>query len=915
VPEAAAIGRETELAELLGRAGKAAAGQGSIVFLAGPTGSGKSFLLKTFTERLGALDADPEPEVVSVLCYDTSPGNPLGPFGEILRSLTSKDRRGDKAKEILRLVKDVAPPLAELIPVVGKLAALGVQTGAAIGIHALGGDHQQTQAQLASDVAVSLESISSKVPLVLVIDDAHWIDGPSTEVIARLAREIEQHGILLVVAYDPTLVTDRDLIARVRSSILTLPGVTRIGLADLDAATIDAMLAERYGALPAKRLGEWLFERTDGSPLFVTQYLDALEDQDVLVQSGGGWTLDGGVDGAPGDWHLTGKLASAETPDTLLELLGPRVADLEDDERELLDSGAVQGRRFLSTVLVTVLKAEEDEILARLARIQERRRMIETEDTEDWWSDRSNLYSFDPSVLQEILYSRSVQTAYERKRRHVAVAKALEELIAGDDPPPRHALLEIARHYESAGDGVAAGSLLVDVARSTYAEGADAETATHAERAADLLRAAMPKVPEADRKKANGLLAQAILLELLGGEPSWRAEGESDGDDLVALAAEGVAAAATAGDVGPRANARYAQALVFTGYRGLNEALASYREARKIAEEGGADPVTRLSILVNLGHTLDSVSLDEGWAVLQEAHALLMGDELKGVLDETTLAYETARLENSIGVAAFDRGDYGLALDLLGRSTDALRAAHRRGDLGWGLNFLAQLSIAMGDYEAAEATLAEAVALFPEDETVALRGYLRALLGHLYLEWDPPRVDEARAALEAARAEVDEAAYRAVAPLVMSHCAELALAVRTPEALRDAEAFLSQTETYGWARSDITVASLRARIALAEARVDDAVKLSTAAVEELAKRGGAVPATRSEEILHAHALVLAAAGSADAPAFAGQAADVVGSKADSLKDPEQRRTFLEEVRLSREILASVDSSKATKEER
>ena len=911
MPDAAPIGRETELADLLERAQKAVAGQGSIVFLAGPTGSGKSFLLKTFTERIAALEADPKPEVVSVLCYDTSPDNPLGPFGEILRSLTSKDRRGDKAKEILGLIKDVAPPLVELIPVVGKLAALGVQTGAAIGIHALGGDHEQAQAQLASDVAASLENISTKVPLVLVIDDAHWIDGPSTEVIARLAQEAGQHGILLIVAYDPTLVTDRDLIARVRSSILTLPGVTRIELADLDAGTIDALLAERYGALQAKHFGEWLHDRTDGSPLFVTQYLDALEEQGVLAKTASGWTLDGGVEGAPGEWRLSGKLAAAETPDTLAELLGPRVADLEDDERELLDSGAVQGRRFLSTVLVTVLKAEEDEILNRLARIQERRRMIEAEDTEDWWSDRSNLYSFDPSVLQEILYSRSVKTAYERKRRHEAVAKALEELIAGEDPPPRHALLEIARHYESAGDGLAAGGILLDVARSTYAEGADAETAANAERAADLLRAALPKVPEAEKAKANGLLAQAVVLQLLGGEPSWR--GEDSGDDLVALADEGVRAADAAGDVALRANARYAQALVFTGYRGLNEGIACYQDARKVAEEGGADPVTRLSILMNLGHQLDSVSLDEGWAVLQEAHALLTGPEFKGILEEKTLGYETARLEMTIGVAAFDRGDYGQALELLGRSADVLRTTHRRGDLGWGLNFLGQLSIAMGLYEAAEGTLEEAIALFPEEDTVALRGYLRALLGHLYLEWDPPKLDQARAELEGARAEVDDAAYRAVAPLVTSHWAELALAEKTPEGLRAAEEALADTETYGWARSDITVASLRGRIALAEGRTDDAVKLSTAAVEELAKRGGAVPATRSEEILHAHAAILGAAGSPEAATFAKQAADVVRSKAESLKDPDQRRSFLERVRLSREILAAVDSKEATKE--
>jgi hypothetical protein len=86
--------------------------------------------------------------------------------------------------------------------------------------------------------------------------------------------------------------------------------------------------------------------------------------------------------------------------------------------------------------------------------------------------------------------------------------------------------------------------------------------------------------------------------------------------------------------------------------------------------------------------------------------------------------------------------------------------------------------------------------------------------------------------------------------------------------------------------------------------VQEAVPLSTAAVEELERRGGAVPATRSEEILHAHALVLAAAGSAEAEAFARKAADFVRAKANSIPDPEQRRSFVERVRLSREILAA-----------
>ncbi len=114
------IGRERELEQLLEVAKRMRGGHGSVVFLAGSTGSGKSVLLKAFTEVLAA-EEDDRVEVVSAVCYGTSAGNPLGPFGEVLRALTSKERRGDRAKRVLQLVGQVAPPLVELI---GMLATL-----------------------------------------------------------------------------------------------------------------------------------------------------------------------------------------------------------------------------------------------------------------------------------------------------------------------------------------------------------------------------------------------------------------------------------------------------------------------------------------------------------------------------------------------------------------------------------------------------------------------------------------------------------------------------------------------------------------------------------------------------------------------------------------------------------------------
>ena len=200
---------------------------------------------------------------------------------------------------MLELVSQVAPPLVELIPVIGKLAAVGVKAAAGVGVYALGGDHEAQQAEQAADVALALQNVAGEIPLVVVIDDAHWIDAPSTEVVARLADGAERTGLLLVVAYDEDLVDDRHLLTRVRAAVLGRSAVRRIQLAEFDRDAIDALLRERYGATPAPRLADWLLDRTDGSPLFVEQYLTTLEEQGVLQSEDAGWALAGRSPAAP----------------------------------------------------------------------------------------------------------------------------------------------------------------------------------------------------------------------------------------------------------------------------------------------------------------------------------------------------------------------------------------------------------------------------------------------------------------------------------------------------------------------------------------------------------------------------------------------------------------------------------------
>jgi hypothetical protein len=225
------------------------------------------------------------------------------------------------------------------------------------------------------------------------------------------------------------------------------------------------------------------------------------------------------------------------------------------------------------------------------------------------------------------------------------------------------------------------------------------------------------------------------------------------------------------------------------------------------------------------------------------------------------------------------------------------------------LSFLGQLHTAIGLFEAAEATLREGVALFADDPPPSgLRGYLRALLGRLYLQWTPPRLVEAREDVRAGREEITASGgYRSVSTLVDAYWAEVLLAEGTPQALREADAVLAAVETFGWARTEITIARLRARVALAQGRRDDACRLSVEAIDRLNRCGGMVTAVRTEEVLFTHAHVLAAAGSSEAAHYARDAAKVIREKAASMDDPMVRTSFLERVRLSHDALAAADS--------
>ena len=101
MPERTSIGRDRELAELIQVLGRAATGEGGLVFLEGETGTGKSALLEALAGEVEERDELDELELVTVSCSALGTNDPLQPFVEVLRKLTERDRRRTKAKRVL----------------------------------------------------------------------------------------------------------------------------------------------------------------------------------------------------------------------------------------------------------------------------------------------------------------------------------------------------------------------------------------------------------------------------------------------------------------------------------------------------------------------------------------------------------------------------------------------------------------------------------------------------------------------------------------------------------------------------------------------------------------------------------------------------------------------------------------------
>jgi predicted ATPase len=373
------VRRETELAVLHAALAQAKAGRGCLVCVAGEPGIGKTTLVDEFLAEVAA--SGDAPLIARGQCSERIGESEVYlPVLEALESLL----RADDTQRISRLLQVVAPTWRSQV----GPASDGASTDQAA--------RAMSQLAMLREFDKLLEEATRPQALILFLEDIHWADLSTSDLLAHLGRHCAGLRLLVVLSYRPTemLLNRRPL----HQLLLELQGrgvCRELTLALLEEPDVQRYLELAFGehAFPAEFSGE-IYSRTEGSPLFMVDLLNYLVGRGVVAQ----------VDQR---WQLVQPLPDLrdDLPASVRSMIGRKLDRLSARQRQILTAASVQGTTFDSATVAGALAADvleiEDE-LQQLDRVHRLVRMVEEQEFPD--HTLTARYAFVHSLYQQALY-------------------------------------------------------------------------------------------------------------------------------------------------------------------------------------------------------------------------------------------------------------------------------------------------------------------------------------------------------------------------------------------------------------------------------------------------------------------------------------------------------------------------------
>jgi DNA-binding SARP family transcriptional activator/tetratricopeptide (TPR) repeat protein len=411
-PVTGLIGRKGEEDALTDALKRVSASQGrEVALITGEPGIGKSALAAEL-----AKNAFERGDCVLLGRCDEDVGAPYLPFQEALSHLvTHADEELVRAHvanhggELVRMVPALGRRLAELPP---------PQTS----------DLDTERYLLYAAVVGLLEEASRHSPVVLVLDDLHWADKPSLQLLRHLVANTSSVRLFIVGTYrDAELSASHPLNEALAGLHREPTGVSTIDLTGLDDTGVIAFMESAAGQeldQAGVGLAHQLYRETDGNPFFVAEILRHLSESGDIF-----------VDATTGRWTAKDTERPRTLPHSVRTVIGTRVSRLGERAMNVLSTASVIGREFDIDLLVETTKVDEDELIDLLENAQHAEVVREI-------SESPGRYTFSHALVQHTLYEDLGGT--RRTRIHRAVGEAIERLF-GEDNEAR--IAELARHF------------------------------------------------------------------------------------------------------------------------------------------------------------------------------------------------------------------------------------------------------------------------------------------------------------------------------------------------------------------------------------------------------------------------------------------------------------------------------------
>ena len=488
------VGREVEKAALREEFAAAISGQASMVCVSGEPGIGKTTLVEDF---LADLLRGSSHLVARGRCSERLAGaEAFLPILDAIEDLLSEDPDGT-IRDAFTIhapswTKQVAP----------------FNTGPAQA------NQPASQERLKRELAAFLSAICATQPLVLFIEDIHWADSSTVDLLSYLLTRLSNDRLFTIITFRPSeLQLAQHPFLALKLDLQTRGVARELPLAFLTENEVRALLALKFpgSAFPAE-LSRMIHSRTEGNPLFVADVAQYLRARDVVRESGGIWTVSGSLPDL-----------ERELPESMRSMVQRKIGQLSEEDSQLLLAAAVQGHSFDSSVISSALHREPADVEERLDELERIYTFVIRRDEYEYPDGTlTTRYRFVHVLYQNALYaSLSVS-------RKVQVSKAVGEAllkvqkgVAGPVAAELGFLFETAREPDRASEYFAAA------ARNAARVFAIKEAAVLARRGLALLA----KVEESPERQNRELSLQSVLGTSLAASLGYAAP-----DVLVAMA-------------------------------------------------------------------------------------------------------------------------------------------------------------------------------------------------------------------------------------------------------------------------------------------------------------------------------------------------------------------------------------------